>query len=191
MKALLIGVLFAILVVIGGTVTFMIMDSSSTIEANVVTNGVSHVDNEPNSAPKTQAKTINTIINTDLPKTPDGTTGTSAKDQLRALQAQEKVTTAAVSGEKTGYTLNYTMKQSGCAALLELKQDAVDEAESDYEDAKKEYDSAAEKLGDLEDADAITEAQAEVKDAKEKFDRTEKTLFAAKEDLIKSRTTCI
>ena len=190
MKALLIGVLFAILVIIGGTVTFMIMDSSSTIEANVVTNGASHIDDSV-PAPKTQAKTTNTDINTDLPKTPDGTTGTSAKEQLRALQAQEKVTTAAVSGEKTGYTLNYSMKQSGCAALLELKQDAVDSAESDYEDAKKAYNKATEELGDLEDADAIVDAQAEVKEKKEEFDSAEKTLFSAKEDLIKSRTTCI
>ncbi len=189
MKALLIGVLFAILVVIGGTVTFMIIDSRSTIEANVVTNGVSHLDD---SAPvsKIQAKT-NTVINTDLPKTPDGTTGTSAKDQLEALQAQEKVTTAAVSGEKTGYTLNYSMKQSGCAGLLELKQDAVDSAESDYDDAKEAYDKATAKLDNLEDADAITEAQAEVKDKKEELDSAEKALFSVREDLIKSRTTCI
>lgn len=187
MKALLIGVLFAILVIIGGTVTFMIMDSSSTIEANVVTNGVSHVDNSVPS-PKTQTK--NSVINTDLPATSDGTTGTSAKDQLRALQAQEKITTA-VSSEKTGYTLNYSMKQSGCAGLIVLKQDAVDSAESDYEDAKKAYDKATAELEDLEDPDAIKEAQEDVKAKKEELDSAEKTLFAAKEDLIKTRTTCI
>lgn len=184
MKALLIGFLFAILVVIGGALTFMIVDSSRTIEANVVTNRVSYVDN---SAPEP----ARALMDADLPGTPDGTMGTSAKDELRALQAGKKVETAAVSSEKTGYTLNYTMKQSGCAGMIELKQDAVDEAESDYDDAKEAYDKATAELDDLEDAEAIQAAQEDVNDKKKALDSAEKTLFSAREDLIKARTTCI
>jgi hypothetical protein len=188
MKALLIGVLFAILVTIGGTLTFMVMDSSRTIEANVVTNGASHVDRSPEPA-KTPAQEP-AKINTDLPAGTDSTTGISAKDQLAAFKSQEKITSAVTNSAKVGYTLNYTLKQSGCAGLIELKQDAVDGAQSDYDDAKKAYDKATDELFDLEDADAIADAQDDVKEKKSELDKAEKVLFSAKEDLIKARTTC-
>lgn len=188
MKALLIGVLFAILIIIGGTVTLMVIDSSRTIQANVVTNGVSHIDNSPALPVKKQAAADEGI---QIAAESDSTTGISAKEQLQAFQAQEKINTAAVSSEKTGFTLNYSMKHSGCAAMIELKQDAVEDAESDYDYAKKAYTKATDELDDLEDSDEIEEAQEEVNEKKKELDNAEKSLFAAREDLIKARTTCV
>lgn len=182
---MLVGLLF----IICGTVTFMIIDSSRTIEANVVTNKVMSADSNKNIAFKNTKEAPVAQIKTNIV---DSTTGVSAKDQLTALKAQEQITTVASSdSSKTGYSIDYQLNHAGCTSLIELKQEAVDDAESEYEDAKEDYDKATSDLDDLDDdSDAIESAQAEVKDTKEIMDKAEKVLFAAKDDLIKARTTC-
>jgi len=184
MKALLIGSLFVILLIIGGAVTFMILDSANTIDAQVVTK-ISEKKEEPITA-----KTV------DIPETKlDTTTKTSAKDALADIKTNGDITpTTTTDDAKTGFTLNYQAQQTQntCDALIEFKQKDVDDAQEEYNDAKKAYEKALDWEDDLDsrDDEAIKEAQEDIKEKKEELDDAEDALFSAKDELIQARTSC-
>jgi ribosomal protein L18 len=184
MKALLIGSLVAILLIIGGAVTFMIIDSANTIDAQVVT--------KTTEKPVEKAPVTAQVVNT--PALQDTTTATSAKDALNDLKNNGNIAPATTNTDaaKTGFTFGYQAQQNQnvCDDLIAFKQDDFDEADEDYKDAKKVYEKAQERMDGLEDDDAIQEAQERIKDRKEELDDAEQTLFNAREELINARTSC-
>ncbi len=176
MKALLIGSLVAIIIIIGGAVTFMIMDSANTVDSKEVF--------KASSATPVDLPAIDSGAPTD-----NGETGTSAKDQLDTLKANEQISNIQNSS-KVGFTLGYQARQGPCDDLIELLEADVEDAEEKYKDAKKAYEKAQDRADGLEDGDEIEEAQKEIKEKKEELDDAEDKLFAEKEKLIRARTTC-
>jgi len=179
MKALLIGSLFVILLIIGGAVSFMIIDSANTIDAQAV------AQNVPLQAEK--AVEQNKAKISEEPSVVDnGETGVSAEDKLNEFKSEAP----ANNSPKSGFTIEYQAQQGNCNDFIELLEDEVSEAEEDYADARKAYDKATDDLIDLDNGDSIEEAQEEIKEKKEILDKAEDALFAAREKLIKARTTC-
>lgn len=173
MKALLIGSLFAIILIIAGTLALVIFDSSNTIDSSV----------------SSEKKTALVTAETEDTKT-DTTTSTSAKEALAELKNNQSVQEDSTT--KTGYSWTYQAQQNenSCSSLIVFKEDDFNEAEEEYEDVKEEYEKAQQRLNELEDADAIEEAQEEIKEQKEELENAEQAMFNAKEELIKARTTC-
>ncbi|MBD3361465.1 hypothetical protein GF358_01605 [Candidatus Woesearchaeota archaeon] len=182
MKAFLIGSLVVIFLIIGGAVTFMIVDSANTIDAQVVTRTV-----------KDTAENIPAVSNAVVPESAPAIntkTQTSARDTLAEIKANGDIPDETDSS-KTGFTLGYQASQSTCNDLIELKQDAVDEAQEDYNDAKKAYEHSLDDAKDLTDPEDIDEAQEEIKEKRDDLEDAEDALFSAKEELIVARTTCV
>ncbi|MBN1645220.1 hypothetical protein JW851_04270, partial [Candidatus Woesearchaeota archaeon] len=181
MKALLIGSLVAILVIIGGAVSFMIIDSSNTIDAQVVE------DSNKVSVKETAAKENS---NDDVQTIEENSVLTSSfRDSIANLNIDEPVDSS--DSSKEGYSLEYQKNQNNCEALIAFKEDDFNRAEEDYKDAKKAYEKAKDRIDDLENGEDIEEAQEQIQEKKDAFEKAEQALFNAREELIQTRTTCV